>query len=382
MTKGRNFSFDTFYICCENSKSVKVQVAMSSLAATQADGYYVPPEYFESGQYKKKSKNQFAGSKGHNQYLQKGVVRFELPYKGVCEKCMVSVGRGTRYNAQKVNSGESYFTTPIWEFQMTCRNCQHPWKIRTNPQERGFDYVEGVSIQAGQDDIVDMTSLSTTTTGGDQIVASSLDRLESVARGERQNKSTIEKLQALQTLQSRTTLEDASWNASIRATFRGDRKLKRLKKQQASKAGWRDGMEWLNLSTEDQLAAKAAVYGKAQKNELRGWRDVRKSSIFDASSSRKRTRRVPLRSSIEPPSPVSSMVCNDDTEKKANVTGKQEATVQAAPRGKQRIQITATGVAASRSATASDKQESAPTYNAIQDMLAKYGSSSDSDNDQ
>eukprot|EP00540_Astrosyne_radiata_P016122 CAMPEP_0116853432 /NCGR_PEP_ID=MMETSP0418-20121206/17911_1 /TAXON_ID=1158023 /ORGANISM="Astrosyne radiata, Strain 13vi08-1A" /LENGTH=46 /DNA_ID= /DNA_START= /DNA_END= /DNA_ORIENTATION= len=45
---------------------------MSSLAATQADGYYC--------QYKKKSKNQFAGSKGHNQFSQKGVVRFELPY--------------------------------------------------------------------------------------------------------------------------------------------------------------------------------------------------------------------------------------------------------------------------------------------------------------
>jgi coiled-coil domain-containing protein 130 len=52
---------------------------MSSLAATQADGYYLPPEYYDSGTYKKKSKNQFANSKGHNQYVQSGVVRFELP---------------------------------------------------------------------------------------------------------------------------------------------------------------------------------------------------------------------------------------------------------------------------------------------------------------
>ena len=76
---------------------------MSSLSATQSDGYYLPPEYFESGAYKKVSRNRFAaetannnnknntsapGSKkgqpikvGHNQWLKHGVVRFELPEK-------------------------------------------------------------------------------------------------------------------------------------------------------------------------------------------------------------------------------------------------------------------------------------------------------------
>jgi coiled-coil domain-containing protein 130 len=52
---------------------------MSSLAATQADGYYIPPAYLESGAYKKKSLNQYNNSKGHNQYLTRSVCRFELP---------------------------------------------------------------------------------------------------------------------------------------------------------------------------------------------------------------------------------------------------------------------------------------------------------------
>jgi hypothetical protein len=111
---------------------------MSSLSATQADGYlyYVPPEYFEFGQYKKKSKNQFAGSKGHNnQYLRDGVVRFELPYKGICQGCRRSIQRGTRYNAQKTKTDQSYFTTPIWELTMTTS-----FQIRTNPQGRGFNF--------------------------------------------------------------------------------------------------------------------------------------------------------------------------------------------------------------------------------------------------
>lgn len=70
---------------------------MSSLSATQSDGYYLPPEYFESGAYKKKSRNRFAAESannkngsckkgppikvGHNQWLKHGVVRFELPEK-------------------------------------------------------------------------------------------------------------------------------------------------------------------------------------------------------------------------------------------------------------------------------------------------------------
>lgn len=46
---------------------------MSSLAATQADGMYIPPDYLESGAYKKKSLNQYNNSKGHNQFLQRNV---------------------------------------------------------------------------------------------------------------------------------------------------------------------------------------------------------------------------------------------------------------------------------------------------------------------
>lgn len=59
---------------------------MSSLAATQADGYYIPPEYLESGQYKKKTLNQFNSDyRGHNQFATNAVVRFEMPYDGFCK---------------------------------------------------------------------------------------------------------------------------------------------------------------------------------------------------------------------------------------------------------------------------------------------------------
>ena len=117
---------------------------MSSLAATQADGYYIPPSYLESGAYKKKSINQYQGSKGHNQYLQRNVCRFELPFDGFCTDCDAIVGKGTRFNTHKAHV-DDYFTTKIYEFTTRCRACgKCEFKIRTNPKERTFDYVSGI----------------------------------------------------------------------------------------------------------------------------------------------------------------------------------------------------------------------------------------------
>jgi len=81
---------------------------MSSLAATQADGMYIPPSYYENGAYKKKSISQHnhAGFRGHNQFLQRGVARFELPFDGFCTKCDAIVGKGTRFNAHKAHVGD------------------------------------------------------------------------------------------------------------------------------------------------------------------------------------------------------------------------------------------------------------------------------------
>ena len=362
---------------------------MSSLAATQADGFYVPPEYFESGQYKHKSRNQFAGSKGHNQFLQKGIVRFELPYKSVCGNCHESIGRGTRFNAHKTKTEKSYFTTPIWEFQLSCRKCQHPWRIRTDPKERGFDYVEGVTIQAGQEDtelqaavpsssMVDMTSSVGTS------FKTNLDRLESMAEGQRKSKTEIERLQGIQQLNSKTTLEDAELNAVIRKGFRGDRKLNRLKQQEVAKAGWREGMHWLNASVDDQVAAKSAVYGRAHDTEQRHFGKVRKSSIFEAGRRKKNRHSVPAAF----PETVVSTIMSAGMAGPENKLGGEEKTSQSesGPTAKQKIRLRlgAAGISStlqrgSIQVTEGSRQERDTPAGCLHEMLTGYGSSDSDD---
>lgn len=382
---------------------------MSSLAATQADGYYVPPEYFDSGQYKHKSKNQFAESKGHNQFVQRGIVRFELPYPGICQgpKCSKKlIGRGTRFNAKKVDSGEHYFTTPIWEFQLACRNCQHPWRIRTNPQERAFDYVEGITIRAGlvEQQPDNSTSLSSTTDSL-QHQSQALDRLESTARGKQKMLTELETLQQLQQLNAQTTFLDSTLNATIRASFRKDRKEKRLRMQSAKQLGWREGMEVLSADTttttnmNEVIAAKSNVFGpNPSYRESKLFSKVRQSSIFEPKYQSTRKRKRPeyisnATTSVAPDKYTSSAnltlgnnhpqqvrILPSSDQDKPSECDDERGKSTLAPRTKYKIQLGDISQTHNNATTASEKDEQSHTplvSNSLNTLLATYGSSDD-----
>ena len=112
---------------------------MSSLAAARADNFYYPPDWRpEDGSISK-----YQGSKGANQFEQKGIIRFELPFDGWCLKCERHISKGTRYNAKKEEDGK-YYTTKIWKFTMKCATCDNILIIKTNPAESTYDFSEGI----------------------------------------------------------------------------------------------------------------------------------------------------------------------------------------------------------------------------------------------
>eukprot|EP00939_MAST-03C_sp_MAST-3C-sp1_P001810 g1810.t1 len=115
---------------------------MSSLSATQADGYYNPPDWDPQVHG---SRDRFQGSKGKNQFETKGIIRFELMYDSMClrEECKRYIGKGTRFNAKKISAG-TYFTTTIWEFRMKCPSCPQRFVIRTDPENRDYAFLEGI----------------------------------------------------------------------------------------------------------------------------------------------------------------------------------------------------------------------------------------------
>lgn len=177
---------------------------------------------------------------------------------------------------------------------MSCRICSHPFRIRTNPQERGFDYVEGIKIQAGQEPSKELLEKSFST---NMNIPDALEKLEAAAQGKKKLLTELDQLKGLQKLNEKTKFSDADSNADIRARFRKDRKEKRARLQQAKNLGWRDGMEVVGASIEDEVAAKETVFGKSKETEKKRFGAVRQSSIFaaatdDRSGKRKRKRRI------------------------------------------------------------------------------------------
>lgn len=282
---------------------------MSSLAATQADGYYIPPSYLDSGAYKKKSLNQFNNSKGHNQYLTHSVSRFELPFDGFCTACHAIVGKGTRFNAHKSHV-DDYFTTKIYEFTTTCRACgKCEFKIRTNPKERTFDYVVGIrkkieefdSAEAGTYGVIDtefgngilqykngkvVGEAATTATA--QTTNSSLQLLEKNAAGHRKAQTEHEYMTSLIKLNSKMG-EDADANSNLRSMYRKDRKAKKRRLGKAASLGLGRGIEITEGNHEDDTTlAKLTMDMRARKDrsssahqvEKERFRDARRGSIF------------------------------------------------------------------------------------------------------
>ena len=265
---------------------------MSSLKATQADGYYVPSEYLDAGKEK-----QYRSNKGHNQYLTHGIVRFELPYDGFClaDKCRAHVAKGTRFNAKKIHSGD-YFSTKIYDFCMKCRHCQHPFKIKTNPKEKCFDYISGIKKKVEEFDTIEAKSLGVIDTdyghsihnfsNGELRVmngGSSLNKLEEDILIGHKSQTDAQVMEYFIKRNKDTMIDYASSNARLRAGYRVHRKAKK----HASQLGLSKGIEVNESIPEDYLVARTTFEDSgildlnARKAERSKYKSIRQGNLFE-----------------------------------------------------------------------------------------------------
>ncbi|CAD7940177.1 unnamed protein product [Amoebophrya sp. A120] len=140
-----------------------------TLKATQADGFYFPPEFDPQkhgsiDKFRRAQGFEHALGKNRTKNLHKGIlqIRFEIPFKVKCCNCGNFIGQGTRFDADKKNVGH-YFTTPIYEFRMYCgeivdisqsvngkTHCNQEWVIRTDPKNCDYELVSGCERPKGQ----------------------------------------------------------------------------------------------------------------------------------------------------------------------------------------------------------------------------------------
>lgn len=133
---------------------------MSSLEAVRADGYYYGPEYDPK---KHGSLNQYRHSHPLGErakFLKEGIliVRFEMPFKVVCEGCGHIIAKGVRFNAEKKCVG-FYFTTKILEFSFSCPDCKQAIVITTDPKNCKYVCTKGVREKVESFDVKDAETL-------------------------------------------------------------------------------------------------------------------------------------------------------------------------------------------------------------------------------
>ncbi|KAL7576504.1 hypothetical protein ACA910_018004 [Epithemia clementina (nom. ined.)] len=289
---------------------------MSSLAATQADGYYLPPEYYESGAYKKQGKNEWYKKQQQQQQQQQHkphstkhsksnsstttqppqVVRFELVEPCVCENCETRIGKGTRFNAAKERIGNylDNSSCPIYQFLTKCRICGHPFTIRTDPAHRGFAYGPGIRRQERDWDARDVHGLVRHEDGGgdddldehdqnDALLAELQEQAGAPKQQQQPPATEWDQLRALQTQNQLVYWNDGTSNAQLRHTFRQDRRERQARVRQAQSFGWSNtvAVQLLPTLVDDHCTAADQSYGPSPwHRQEQQWKRVQQSSIF------------------------------------------------------------------------------------------------------
>jgi len=232
---------------------------MSSLAAAQADGYYLPPDRQE------KLKSQT------NQWQKSGVVRMELPFDGWCLVCNQHVARGLRFNATKKAAGK-YLSTTLFKFTFKCLTCKAELEMTTDPQNRSYSYSGNLRRQVQDYEPED----------GDGVVV--LDQIygpnggeggsedDAISRMQRE-KDEADKAEAVRQrvmdleARSQLALDDYGVNAALRSAHRGNRHADKERLVQGRLRGMPDHVPLAEASSSDAREARRVFYSKGKGGE-------------------------------------------------------------------------------------------------------------------
>ena len=123
---------------------------MSSLAASRADNYYVPPEFDGEKHRSVNAYNKSQAPGAHAKHRKKDgglTVRFEMPFNAWCGGCGAVLAKGIRFNARKRRTG-SYHSTPVYTFTMLTSCCCSELEIVADPQLCDYVIAKGARKHA------------------------------------------------------------------------------------------------------------------------------------------------------------------------------------------------------------------------------------------
>lgn len=198
-----------------------------------------------------------------NKYRGKDVrpdtVRFEMPWSASCNYCHTHLGKGLRFNVYKKHAG-FYYTTRIVEFHMTCPQCSGRIVLKTDPQNRDYAVVEGVtrSGSGGEEGMIVL--------GEDEKTAKkksdALARLEKKEEDKEVAKMEEEKLTKLQYMRDAQYGDDYRSSKALREGFR-KRKAEEIR-EETSNAKKNIYVPMLKETPDDVIVSKTIKFSHSK----------------------------------------------------------------------------------------------------------------------
>ena len=251
---------------------------MSSLAAACADNYYVANDEKINNFRNRKRKR--GGENGNAKQGDKGglVIRFAMPYSGLCLQCGSYISQGTRFYAKKQECGKYLDTIPIFRFSdFSCNTCRNPFVVETDPKNSSYVYIGGCKRSDFSRDSFKEDKLDP-----DGIDCATLDPIEELelAKEEQARKN---RLQALLKFNKKAKKHDYSMNAKLRKQNRCKRKKEEKLRRKARQLGLGDSnVKLLPFEAGDQHDVNRRRKKKVVKTNSAKMRKrlLEKSSIF------------------------------------------------------------------------------------------------------
>lgn len=192
------------------------------------------------------------------------VVRFELPFNVWCDECESHIGQGVRFNAEKKKVGD-YFSTPIFSFKVKKTCCQTFMEIQTDPKNTQYIITKGARKQNSDWDpeqnggfpIYDVESKSS----GKDEENDAFENLEKKLTEKEKAKKRFERLKELQSVADAHSSDPYTLNASLRDSFRREKK-QRLQIQAndddlRKRIGWNPDRLLLNDKEDEEIHKQA-----------------------------------------------------------------------------------------------------------------------------
>ena len=182
-----------------------------------------------------------------------------------CEGCHEHIARGVRYNAEKKKCG-TYFSSDVFEFQMNCHLCGQRFIIKTDPQNRDYEFVSGLRRKVETFDVKDIGTREFDEKEQALMRTDAIRSLENKEEDALNFQKAVPALDGIKSIQDRLYQDEDSLNRSVRDKLRGMRKAEERRENRAKAAGL--GIHLLPTSKSDIKASRSVLFHKKTKAEV------------------------------------------------------------------------------------------------------------------